>query len=129
MEEAFEGIQGFSVIVGDIIISGKIIEEHDANIRSALIRAHEKGVKLNLQKCVFTCKSILYFRHVISENGIHPDPQKVRALRDMRTPSKKDELQIILGMMNYLARYIPNLSSLNPPLHDLAKQRQFKWEQ
>ncbi|KAK2713107.1 hypothetical protein QYM36_011715 [Artemia franciscana] len=103
MEEAFEGIQGFSVIVDDIIISGKTIEEHDANVRSALIRAREKGVKLNLQKCVFKCNSIPYFGHVISENGIHPDPQKVRALREMRTPNTKDELQTILGMMNYLA--------------------------
>ncbi|KAK2706263.1 hypothetical protein QYM36_016341 [Artemia franciscana] len=44
MEEAFEGIQGFFVIVDDIIISRKTVEEHDANVRSALIRAHEKGV-------------------------------------------------------------------------------------
>ncbi|KAK2727083.1 hypothetical protein QYM36_007810 [Artemia franciscana] len=130
MEEAFESIQGFSVIiVDDIIISGKTIEEHDANVHSALIRALEKGVKLNLQKCVFKCNSIPYFGHVISENGIHPDPQKVRALREMRTPNTKDELQTILGMMNYLARYIPNLSSINQPLRDLVKQRQFKWEQ
>ncbi|KAK2722616.1 hypothetical protein QYM36_002972 [Artemia franciscana] len=129
MEEAFEGIQGFSVIVDDIIISGKTIEEHDANVRSALIRAREKGVKLNLQKCVFKCNSIPYFGHVISENGIHPDPQKVRALREMRTPNTKDELQTILGMMNYLARYIPNLSSINQPLRDLVKQQQFKWKQ
>ncbi|KAK2718885.1 hypothetical protein QYM36_006033 [Artemia franciscana] len=129
MEEAFEGIQGFSVIVDDIIISGKTIEEHDANVRSTLIRAREKGVKLNLQKCVFKCNSIPYFGHVISENGIHPDPQKVRALREMRTPNTKDELQTILGMMNYLARYIPNLSSINQPLHDLVKQQQFKWKQ
>ncbi|KAK2717649.1 hypothetical protein QYM36_006428 [Artemia franciscana] len=129
MEEAFEGIQGFSVIVDDIIISGKTIEEHDANVRSALIRAREKGVKLNLQKCVFKCNSIPYFGHVISENGIHPDPQKVRALREMRTPNTKDELKTILGTMNYLARYIPNLSSINQPLRDLVKQRQFKWKQ
>ncbi|KAK2720687.1 hypothetical protein QYM36_004541 [Artemia franciscana] len=129
MEEAFEGIQGFSVIVDDIIISGKTIEEHDANVRSTLIRAREKGVKLNLQKCVFKCNSIPYFGHVISENGIHQDPQKVRALRGMRTPNTKDELQTILGMMNYLPRYITNLSSINQPLRDLVKQRQFKWEQ
>ena len=129
IEEALEGIPGFSVIVDDIIISGKTTEEHDANVRSALIRAREKGVKLNLQKCIFKCDSIPYFGHVISENGIHPVPQKVRALREMRTPYTKDELQTILGMINYLARYIPNLSSINQPLRDLVKQRQFKWEQ
>ncbi|KAK2711693.1 hypothetical protein QYM36_012711 [Artemia franciscana] len=111
MEEAFEGIRGFSVIVDDIIISGRTDEEHDSNVRSALIRAREKCVKLNLQKCVFKSDSIPYFGHIISEAGIHPDPRKT-----------------VLGMMNYLARYIPNLSSLNQPLRKLANQREFKWE-
>ncbi|KAK2713127.1 hypothetical protein QYM36_011729 [Artemia franciscana] len=59
----------------------------------------------------------------------HPDPRKVRALKEMRIPSTKDELQTVLGMMNYLARYIPNLSSLNQPLRKLANQREFKWKE
>ena len=123
MEEAFEGIKGFSVIVDDIIIYD------DSNVRSALIRAREKCVKLNLQKCVFKSDSIPYFGHIISEAGIHPDPRKVRALKEMRIPLTKDELQTILGMMNYLARYIPNLPSLNQPLRKLASQQEFKWEE
>ncbi|KAK2702658.1 hypothetical protein QYM36_018739 [Artemia franciscana] len=129
MEEAFEGIKGFSVIVDDISISGRTDEEHDSNVRSALIRARKKCVKLNLQKCVFKSDSIPYFGHIISEAGIHPDPRKVRALKEMRILSTKDELQTVLGMMNYLARYIPNLSSLNQPLRELVNQREFKWEE
>ncbi|KAK2703611.1 hypothetical protein QYM36_017913 [Artemia franciscana] len=129
MEEAFESIKGFSVIVDDIIISGRTDEEHDSNVFSALIRAREKCVKLNLQKCVFKSDSIPYFGHIISEAGIYPDPRKVRALKKIRIPSTKDELQTVLGMMNYLARYIPNLSSLNQPLRELANQREFKWEE
>ncbi|KAK2702359.1 hypothetical protein QYM36_019029, partial [Artemia franciscana] len=118
----FEGIKGFSVIVDDIILSGKTIEEHDTNVRSVLIRAREKAVKFNPEKFVFGCKSIPNFGHIISENGIHPDPKKVSALKEIRPPSTKEELQTILGMMNYLAQNIPNLSSLNQPLRDLAKQ-------
>ncbi|KAK2726063.1 hypothetical protein QYM36_000506 [Artemia franciscana] len=129
MEEAFKGIKGFSVIVDDIIISGRTDEEHDSNVCSVLIRARKKCVKLNLQKCVFKSNSIPYFGHIISEAGIHPDPRKVRALKEMHIPLTKDELQTVLGMMNYLARYIPNLSSQNQPLHELAKQQEFKWEE
>ncbi|KAK2711088.1 hypothetical protein QYM36_012307 [Artemia franciscana] len=93
MEEAFEGIKGFSVIVDDIIISGRTDEEHDSYVRSALIRACEKCVKLNLQKYVFKSDNIPYFGHIISEAGIHPETRKVRALKEMRIPSTKDELQ------------------------------------
>ncbi|KAK2702515.1 hypothetical protein QYM36_018876 [Artemia franciscana] len=98
------------------------MEEHDPNVRSALIRPREKAVKFNPEKSVFGCKSIPNVGHIISENCIHPDPKKVSALREIRPPSTKEELQTILGMMNYLAQYIPNLSSLNQPLRDLAKQ-------
>ena len=127
MEEAFEGIKGFSVIVDDIIISGRTDEEHDSCVRSALIRAREKCLKLNLQKYVFKSDDIPYFGHIISEAGIHPETRKVRALKEMRIPSTKDELQTVLGMMNYLARCNP--SSLNQPLCELANQREFKWEE
>jgi len=58
----------------------------------------------------------------MSENDIHPDPRKVSALKEMRPPSTKDELQTVLGMMNYLAEYISNMSPLNQPIRDLAKQ-------
>ncbi|KAK2702069.1 hypothetical protein QYM36_019318 [Artemia franciscana] len=112
IEEEFEGIR-----------------EHDSNVRSALIRDREKCVKLNLQKCVFKTDSIPNFGHIISEAGIHPDPRKVRARKEMRIPLTKDEFRTVLGMMNYLARYIPNLSSLNQPLRKLANQREFKWEE
>ncbi|KAK2713629.1 hypothetical protein QYM36_009489 [Artemia franciscana] len=128
MEETFEGIKGFSVVVDDTIISGKTIEEHDANVCSMLIWARKKAVKFNPEKCGLGQKSIPYFGHIISGNGIHPDPQKVIALKGMRPPSTKDKLQTVLGMINYLAQNIPNLSSLNQPLHDLAKQQQLKWE-
>lgn len=74
MGEAFEG---FSVIVDDIIISGQTEEKHAANVHSALIRANQKQVKFNLQKCVFKLDSIPYFGQIISKNSINPDPQKV----------------------------------------------------
>jgi len=73
-------------------------------------------------------EGISYLGHIILENGILHDPRKVSALKEIRPPSIKDELQTVLGMTNYLAEYIPNMSSLNQPIRDLAKQQQFNWE-
>ncbi|KAK2717319.1 hypothetical protein QYM36_006188 [Artemia franciscana] len=103
MEEAFEGVPGFSVIVDDIIISGKSETEHDVNTRAALTRAREQTVKLNKAKCILKSKSIPYFGHVISKDGIHPDPNKVNALKEMPRPRNREELQTLLGMLNYLS--------------------------
>ncbi|KAK2725150.1 hypothetical protein QYM36_001561 [Artemia franciscana] len=129
MEEAFEGVPGFSVIVDNIIISGKSETEHDVNTRAALTRARERTVKLNKAKCILKSKSIPYFGHVISKDGIHPDPNKVNALKEMPRPRNREELQTLLGMLNYLSRYIPNLSSQNEPLQTLSKQHKFVWEE
>ncbi|KAK2701516.1 hypothetical protein QYM36_019838, partial [Artemia franciscana] len=105
MEEAFEGVPGFSVIVDDIIISGKSETEHDVNTRAALTRTRERT------------------------DGIHPDPNKVNALKEMPRPRNREELQTLLGRLNYLSRYIPNLSSQNEPLRTLSKQHKFVWEE
>ncbi|KAK2719301.1 hypothetical protein QYM36_004948 [Artemia franciscana] len=129
MEEAFEGVPGFSVIVDDIIISGKSETEHDVNTRAALTRARERTVKLNKAKCILKSESIPYFGHVISKDGIHPDPNKVNALKEMPRPRNREELQTLLGMLNYLSRYIPNLSSQNEPLRTLSNQHKFVWEE
>jgi hypothetical protein len=45
----------------------------------------------------------------------------------MPAPQNQEELQTLLGMFNYLSRYIPNLSTLNKPLRDLLKQQKFEW--
>ena len=127
MEEAFSNLKRFSVISDDMIISGVSEEDHDRNLQKTLLRAREKGVKLNKDKCIFKSASIPYFGHIISENGIHPDPEKIRAIEKMPSPKSQEELQTALGMLNYLSRYIPNLSSLNEPLRTLAKQKQFNW--
>ena len=128
MEEAFEGVPRFSVIVDTIIISGKSETEHDVNTRAALTRAREQTVKLNKAKCTLKSKSIPYFGHVISKDGIHPDPNKVNTLKEMPRPRTHKELQTLLGMLNYLSRYIPNLSSQNEPLRTLSKQQKFVFE-
>ncbi|KAK2716625.1 hypothetical protein QYM36_006937 [Artemia franciscana] len=51
---------------------------------------------------------------------------KLRAVLQA-TRDKGEELQTLLGMYNYLSRYIPNLATLNKPLRDLSKQQKFEW--
>ena len=53
---------------------------------------------------------------VVSEPGFSPDPDKISAIHNMSTPSCKQDLQMLLGMINYLAKYFPNMSELTGPL-------------
>ncbi|KAK2721424.1 hypothetical protein QYM36_003645 [Artemia franciscana] len=127
MEEALEGLDGFSVIIDDLLVFGSTLEEHNKRLVAVLERARAKGIKFNKAKCSFCVTSLTYFGHVISEQGMKPDPDKLEAINKMPTPSNSEELSTLLGMLNYLAKYIPNLSTQNKTLHDLSKATEFKW--
>ncbi|KAK2710413.1 hypothetical protein QYM36_011810 [Artemia franciscana] len=128
MEEAFEGLEGIRILVDDILVYGKNREEHDQRLSAVLRRARKKRIRFNSEKCEFSKDKGKYFGHIISRDGIKPDPEKIRAIQDMPSPQSKEELQTLLGMLNFLSKYIPDLSSKNKPLRDLTKATDFRWE-
>ncbi|KAK2709399.1 hypothetical protein QYM36_013157 [Artemia franciscana] len=113
MEDAFEGLEGFEIILDDMIVYGDTQEEHDERLAAILERALVKGIRFNEEKCEFSVSRVKYFGHVISSEGMQPDPDKIRAINNMPSPSCREELQTLLGMINYLAKYIPSLSTKN----------------
>ena len=64
-----------------------------------------------------------YLGHIIDKDGLYPVPEKVRAITDAPAPSNVSELRSYLGMLQYYARFLPNLSSELSPLHDLLKDK------
>ncbi|XP_062593536.1 uncharacterized protein K02A2.6-like [Saccostrea cucullata] len=121
MSEILADIEGTDAIMDDIIIYGSTVEEHDERLDRVLDRIKEVGLKLNKKKCEFRKQSIEYFGHMISSNGISPRPERVRAIRELAAPTNVTELKRILGMVNYLGRFLPNLSTVMHPLTDLLK--------
>ena len=127
MEEAFEGLEGVAIIIDDILVYGANQEEHDERLQAVMERALEKGVKFNKDKCSFSASSVCYFGHVIGADGMKADPEKLRAIKEMPRPQSREELLSLLGMLNYLAKYIPDLSTRNKSLRDILKCEPFSW--
>ena len=86
-----------------------------------MTRGGERNIKFNRGKIQFRVSEVKYMGEVVSELGFSPDPEKISAIHDMPTPSCKQDLQRLLGMINYLAKYIPNMSELTAPLRSLFK--------
>jgi len=120
MEQLFAGYP-CEIIVDDILIWGTNTEDHDQKLRQVLQRAHEINLKLNKAKCHFRVDKVSYMGHTISAQGLHPDPEKVRAVQELPTPNNKEDLQRFLGMINYLSRFVPNFSAETYPLRDLLR--------
>lgn len=72
---------------------------------------------------------VKYMGQVISDKGIKADPSHIKGKVDMHVPNSKGEVKRLLGMVNFLSKFIPYLSQINAPLRDLIKQNnEFKWE-
>ena len=66
-----------------------------------------------------------YLGTINSEQGIKPDPDKVNAISNMPVPTDKAGVRRLLGMVNFLANHIPNMSTITAPLRDLVKAHIF----
>ena len=79
METLFEGLP-CSIIVDDILVGGKDQQEHDKNLRQVLNRAREENLKLNPSKRKFGVSNVGLVGHLLTSDGLKPDPDKVTAI-------------------------------------------------
>uniref|UniRef100_A0A3P9LL44 Gypsy retrotransposon integrase-like protein 1 n=1 Tax=Oryzias latipes TaxID=8090 RepID=A0A3P9LL44_ORYLA len=129
IDETYEGLEGVTAIVDDILIYGKTKAEHDRNLHAMLQRSRERGVRLNPDKSIICATEVSYFGHRLTADGIKPDPEKIRAIKEMEAPKNKGELETLLGMVNYLSKFAPCLSDINAPLRQLLKESsEFVWD-
>ena len=72
---------------------------------------------------LFLTGSVKFLGHVIDQEGIKPDPEKVQAIQDMEEPKLVSNLRRFLGMCNQLSKFSPDLAETTKPLRDLLSTR------
>ena len=122
ISQIINGIPGVDNLQDDIIIWGESMEEHNSRLITVLNRIRQSGLKLNKSKCIYAAEQVTFLGHIISSDGIKPDPRKTSAINDMPLPSTKVELQRFLGMVNYLGKFLHNLALLTAPLRQLLQK-------
>ncbi|UYV84587.1 hypothetical protein LAZ67_X002728, partial [Cordylochernes scorpioides] len=114
----------------DIIVFSDGFEEHLRRLQLVLNCLKKAGLCLNSKKCKFGAKTITVLGHEVSENGIRPDQEKIRAVRDFATPRSLKEVRSFLGLSSYYRHFIPNYAHVAQPLNDLLKKDSaFNWNQ
>lgn len=125
----FENEKQIDTSMDDAIIWGEETEDHDKQLRKVLNIIRESGLKLNKNKCQFGVSEVLFLGDVLTSQGVKPDPAKVSAIENMPTPSNKKELQRFMGMVNYVAKWMPDLSTRTKPIRELlCDKNEWKWE-
>ncbi|CAC5415745.1 unnamed protein product [Mytilus coruscus] len=127
IEQILSGIPGTQCLLDDMIITGSTDEEHLNNLESVLKRLNQYGLKANIDKCEFFKDSVTFCGHVIDKQGLHKTPDKIKAIKNAPAPENVAQLKSILGLINYYAKFLPDLSATLSPLHNLRKDATWKW--
>jgi len=119
--KAFGDLRDVHIIADDMLIAGDDDEDHDEILRSVLERAKVKGTQFNPEKMQFKQPEVSYMGRLVGKAGIKPDPEKIAAIAKMPEPVDKAGVQRFIGVLNFLAPFIPNMSTLTTPLRNLLK--------
>merc|ERR1711893_128274 len=111
-----------TVYIDDICIFSNTFEQHLAHLEEVFTRLRSANLKLHPKKCKFAVQEVTYLGHVLSPEGIKPNPDKVKAIASFPTPTKMKQLRSFLGMIGYYRKFISGFGVITKVLYDLTKK-------
>ena len=128
MERLLEGVP-VEIFVDDFLTHAHDREEMDEKLTMVLERSREVGLKFNPDKLKLRVDKVNYVGHTLTSQDLQPDPEKIRAIVDMPSPSDKEGVQRLLGTVNYLDKFIENKAAIQGPISQLLqKDAAFVWD-
>ena len=128
MSQLLGDLPGVETDIDDILVWGTNQEEHDSTLTAVLKRCEEIDLTLNKDKCLFGVSEVSYIGHILNATGVQPDPSKVKAITNMPPPYDRKGVERLLGTINYLSKFIPNMSTVIQPIRELLKSEiMFEW--
>jgi hypothetical protein len=116
------------VFLDDILVYSKSEADHTKHLRLVLdvLRKHQLYAKLS--KCEFFQSKISFLGHVISRDGLHMEPTKVKAVMDWPTPTCPFDIRSFLGLAGHYRKFVRHFSHICSPLTELLhKDKKWEW--
>ena len=110
-------------------LEAKDDQQHDERLEKLLERLQQRGLTLNREKCKFKMPQLEFMGYLLSTRGIGPTEAKVEAVVNAREPESVAEVRSFMGLVNFSAKFIPNLATVAEPLRQLTRKGvAFKWD-
>ncbi|XP_046143420.1 uncharacterized protein LOC123988226 [Osmia bicornis bicornis] len=128
MNRVTSGLENVLVFIDDMIVFSSSLREHEIKVKKLFDRLREYGLTLQTNKCEFLRKEVAYLGHILSADGVKPDPRKLHAVKNFPIPKTQKNVQQFLGLTGYYRRFIKDYSLKAKPLVQLlGKGTPFQW--
>jgi len=129
MVDMLGDIDGVEIVMDDILIHAVDLPTFERRLETVLKRCKEYDLRLNPKKTKLGLREVDWIGHKITDEGVKISENKVKAILQMPSPTSVDEVRRLLGMINYLSKFIHNLSDVTAPIRVLLKKDiAFYWD-
>jgi hypothetical protein len=118
------------IYIDDVVVKSASVEGHLGDLQQVLERTRGFGLRINPKKCAFGVSASQFLGFLVHERGIKIGLKSQEAVRTMVLPTTKRELQQLIGKINFVRRFISNLSRRIEPFMELEKIKandEFRW--
>ncbi len=115
------------VYLDDVLIFSRTFEAHLEHVTAVLTCIRDANLSVKLKKCSFAQAETVYLGHLISKEGVAPEPAKLAAVKELLPPMNVSGVRSFLGFVGYYRRFIKNFSRIARPLTNLTKKKT-TWE-
>ena len=117
-----EGLERVKLFIDDIVCFSENGEQHVCDLRRFLERLTKFDLKLAPSKAQLGAAEIIFLAHKISSEGVGPDPNKAKAMKEMPMPHNVSQLRSLLGALSYYRRQLPKMAARTRPLNSLLRK-------
>ena len=115
------------VYIDDMLVKSTTAELHIAHLSEAFQMLRKYNMKLNPTKCAFGVSAEKFLGFIVNHRGIEANPDKIKVVLDMPSPSGIKEVQRLTGRIAALSRFVSRASDKCQPFFQLLKKA-FQWD-
>ncbi|CAF4940559.1 unnamed protein product, partial [Rotaria socialis] len=112
------------VYIDDVVIFSPTFEQHIVDLEKVFQALQSANLTLKASKCQFCRREMRYLGHIITQNGIKPDPDLIKSVTNFPQPKKIKDVQSFLGLTGYYRRFIKDYSKIAEPLQQQLRNSQ-----
>lgn len=128
MEDRLRGCEGTVVFIDDILIFAGDLSGLRERTKEVKSRLKENNLTLNDEKCVYEKQEVEFLGYKIDAKGMTPAMDKIKDVLACRRPNSTTGVRSFLGLINFMASFIPDLSGISEPLRRISgKTKNFEW--